>query len=76
MTRNGDKNEPTCTEKGVRTYTCTSCGDSFTEDIPAHGHSYDEGVIIKQPSEAEAGEKLYTCRECGGTYTEILLPVG
>ncbi len=29
----------TCTSTGVRTYTC-SCGHSYTESIPALGHSY------------------------------------
>ena len=33
----------TCTTDGVRTYTC-SCGDSYTESIPATGHSYVDGV--------------------------------
>lgn len=31
--------EATCTSAGVRTYTC-SCGDSYTESIPALGHSW------------------------------------
>lgn len=30
--------EPTCTEAGEKTYTC-DCGDSYTEEIPAKGHS-------------------------------------
>lgn len=30
--------QPTCTAKGVRTYTC-SCGHSYTEEIPATGHN-------------------------------------
>jgi hypothetical protein len=34
--------QPTCTEKGVMTYTCL-CGDSYTEDIPATGHHYEDG---------------------------------
>jgi len=29
----------TCTVDGVRTYTCTRCGDSYTEAIPATGHT-------------------------------------
>lgn len=33
----------TCTTDGVRTYTC-SCGDSYTEAIPATGHNYVDGV--------------------------------
>ncbi len=31
--------DPTCTEAGVRTYKC-ACGDSYTEEIPAKGHSF------------------------------------
>lgn len=31
--------EPTATEKGVKTYTCTVCGDNYTEDIPALGNT-------------------------------------
>lgn len=38
--------EPTCTEKGVMTYTCTVCNDSYTEETPATGHTIvtDEAV--------------------------------
>lgn len=31
--------EPTCTEKGVRTYTCSYDGSTYTEEIPALGHA-------------------------------------
>ena len=34
--------EPTCTETGMTTYTCDSCGDSYTEEIPALGHDWSE----------------------------------
>lgn len=34
--------EPTCTEKGEKTYTC-DCGDTYTEEIPAKGHNYENG---------------------------------
>lgn len=34
--------EPTCTEEGEKKYTC-SCGDSYTEKIPATGHHYADG---------------------------------
>ncbi len=29
--------QPSCTEKGTKTYTC-SCGDTYSEEIPALGH--------------------------------------
>ena len=32
--------EATCTEKGVMTYTCSICGDTYNVDIPVKGHSY------------------------------------
>ena len=33
----------TCTSSGTRVYTC-SCGDSYTEEIPAAGHNYVDAV--------------------------------
>ena len=33
----------TCTTAGVKTYTCSVCGDSYTETIAATGHSYADG---------------------------------
>ncbi len=30
---------PTCTNKGYTTYTCSNCDDSYTESIPATGHT-------------------------------------
>ena len=37
--------EATCTAAGVMTYTC-SCGNSYTEEIPATNHYYLDGVCI------------------------------
>ena len=33
----------TCTSNGVKTYTCTKCGSSYTETIAALGHNYAGG---------------------------------
>ena len=33
----------TCTTAGVKTYTC-ECGHTYTEEIPATGHNYVDGV--------------------------------
>ena len=36
--------EPTCTEQGYTTYTCSRCGDSYVTDyVDALGHEWDEG---------------------------------
>ncbi|MCD8382307.1 MAG: leucine-rich repeat protein, partial [Clostridiales bacterium] len=32
--------EPTCTAEGVKTYTCTQCGATYTEAVAALGHVY------------------------------------
>ena len=60
---------PTCTEEGVRTYTCV-CGYSYTESIPATGHAYDGGVITTEPTCTSEGVKTFTCANCGKAYTE------
>ena len=51
----------TCTTSGVRTYAC-ACGESYTEEIPAMGHSYVRTE--------ENGNYVYTCSVCGDSYTE------
>ena len=33
--------QPTCTDKGTRTYTCSGCGAKYTEEIAAAGHKWD-----------------------------------
>ena len=51
--------QPTCTEAGVRTYTC-SCGASYTEAIPATGvHTY----VYTRNDDTHTG----TCSVCGAT---------
>ena len=34
----------TCTEAGEKSYTCSICGQTHTEVIPAAGHHYENGV--------------------------------
>lgn len=64
---------PTCAEDGVMTYTCTLCGESYTEVIPATGeHSWNEGVVTLEPTVDAEGERTYTCTVCGETKTEAI----
>ena len=58
--------DSTCTETGVLTYTCTDCGDSYTEELPAKGHIAEDsrrGIM-----EASCTEEGYTgdivCKYC------------
>ncbi len=55
---------PTCTEQGNTVYTCSLCGDSYSEILPAAGHRYtlefDEELL----------SAIYTCTACGHVYVE------
>ena len=64
--------EPTCTKAGVKTYTCSVCQKTKTEEIPALEHSYDKGVVTKEATCTEEGEKKFTCSRCENTYTETI----
>ena len=63
--------EPTCTADGVKIYTCTACGETKTEIIPA-AHKWDEGKVTTEPTCTADGVKIYTCTACGETKTEII----
>ena len=67
---------PTCETAGVKTYTCSVCGETKTEDIPAAGHSWDDGVETTAPTCETAGVKTYTCSVCGETKTEDIPAAG
>ena len=59
--------EPTCTEKGYTTYTCSVCGDSYVADyVDALGHKYN--AVVTKPTCTEKGYTTYTCSVCGDTY--------
>ena len=58
---------PTETTPGVRTYTCTVCGQTRTEAIPATGaHDYRFTKTV-DPTCTDGGYDLYTCSSCGAT---------
>ena len=68
----------TCTEDG---YTgdiyCTDCGEMIESgtSIPSSGHSWDNGVVTKEPTETEEGIRTYTCTVCSATRTESIPPI-
>ena len=59
--------KPTEDMAGVRTYTCTVCGDTKTETIPATGvHVHTWQLTKRVPATCtEDGYDLYTCAKCG-----------
>ena len=66
--------EATEEEPGEIFYTCTSCDETQTRQIPAlnHQHDYAEAVIT-HPTCTEIGFTTYTCR-CGDSYTAEEMP--
>ena len=68
--------EATCEHTGVRTYTCTVCGETKEEETPKTEHTYDEGTVTKKPTCTETGIKTYTCTVCQKTKTEEIPATG
>ena len=68
--------EPTCTELGVRTFTCTVCHNTRTEDIEAPGHEYGEWVIDRDATCIEEGSKHRDCIRSDATQTESIPATG
>ena len=68
--------EPSCTEAGVKTYSCPVCGGTKTETIAALEHDWDAGTVTKEPSCTEAGVKTYSCSRCEETKTEEIAALG
>lgn len=63
--------EPTCTEKGYTTYTC-SCGDSYVDnETDALGHNFGEYVSNNDATYDSDGTKTAACSRCDATDTII-----
>ena len=60
---------PTCTTAGEKTYICTDCGRTKTEQIDALGHDWGEWVVTKPATTSAAGEETRTCKR-DASYTE------
>ena len=72
--------ESTCTDVGIKTYTCTNCKETRIEEIPAAGHQHTE---IRNEKQATTDEEGYTgdvyCIDCNqliskGTSIPKLIP--
>lgn len=60
--------EPTCTEMGYTTYTCSRCGDTYKGDYTeAAGHKPGDWIVDKEPTTDSEGSKHKECTVCGET---------
>ena len=64
--------QPTCSEKGERTYKCDICGDIYTEDIAKTEHDYEDTVV--KPTCAERGYTEHICKVCADSYKDDYTP--
>ena len=67
--------DPTCTEGGFTTYTCSRCDDEYVADkTPAIGHSYGEWAITTEPTCTEKGheERVCVCGEIESRDVDVL----
>lgn len=66
----------TCKEEGVKTYTCTLCGEKKTEAVAI---TSDHKFVTESETPAtctEKGSRRVKCSVCGKTDTEEIAPLG
>ena len=70
---------PTCTATGVKTYTCTLCGETKTEEIAAAGHTPAEAVEENRVEATCYAEGSYNsvvyCSVCGDKLSSELMTI-
>ena len=62
--------EPTCTEKGEKTFTCTKCPATKTEDIPALGHNMTAHAAKDATFEAAGNKAYWSCDRCNKFFSD------
>ena len=67
----------TCKETGVKTYTCTACNATKTENIAkTANHSYGAWTTTKEPTCTDAGTQTRTCSVCGNSESKSVSAKG
>lgn len=62
------RTEATCTSPGSILKTCSTCGATTTETIPALGHLYSDTVV--SPTCTEGGCTNHVCTRCGFSFSD------
>lgn len=65
--------QPTCGAAGVKTFTCTKCQATYTEQVPATGAHNFSILVSETPAQVGVdGSRVYQCSVCGAPYTEVI----
>ncbi len=68
--------DPTCTEKGYTTHTCSNCGDTYMDsEVNATGHNLTV-TEITAPTCTEKGVSEFKCSSCDYSYTASVDALG
>ena len=68
--------EPTCLEKGIKTYTCLNCNDSYEEIINSLGHDYNTEFTIDTAATCiTEGSKSKHCNRCSSKSEVTVIPI-
>ena len=59
-----------CEKAGTREYTCTICGNSYMEEIPATGHTVEIDPEVAAACETAGITEGSHCRVCGKVLVE------
>ncbi len=62
--------QPTCTKKGKKTFTCTVCGETKVEDVNMTAHTWDDGTVTEEATCIKKGVKTFECSVCHTTKDE------
>ena len=65
--------EPTCTEQGYTTHTCSACGDSYVDTyVDALGHAFGSWYVTKEATEDAEGQEKRECSRCDASETRSI----
>lgn len=67
--------EPTCTTKGVKTFTCNNCKTTKIEEVDTLGHNYSkEWTIDREATCTQEGSKSHHCTRCDSKADATVIP--
>lgn len=67
---------PGCTYTGYNSYSCRRCSSSYTETVPALGHSWGGYSTTSSPTCTSNGSKIRYCGRCGASSTASIAALG